>query len=496
MNGMQGWTATDTVIMVAYIGGVVAFGSMFARGHRDIGDFFLAGRSFRWLPIALSIISAELSGVSYLGAPAMAFQKDLRYALTIFILPVAVIVAVVVIVQIFYRLRVYTVNEYLEGRYGVGIRALAAFLFLLTRGGWLATVIYVPSLALSVVSGWNLTVCVLTMGLLATSYATLGGMKAVIWCDVIQFFVLVGGIMLALSAILGDFRGDIATIWTIASEQGRTRLVSFDWHPTAEFTIWSIIAMGLVVNFGAYGTDQMAVQRYLTARSLRDAIGSAIGQSLLVVPVIISLYLVGTGLVAYYHRHPEMMQALLALSPSNPTQAMDRVFPHFIIYGLPAGISGLVIAGLLAATMSSVDSGVNALATVAVVDFYKRFFHHASKTEQHYLRVGRTCTLAIGSLATLAALAVGQLGTILEIINKITGFLIGPIVALFLLSVFSPRSNATGVFLGTVIGLGTVAYVARYTDVFWLWYGPIGLITSLVAGYAFSLVRPPPPPPE
>ena len=488
---MQGWTISDTLIMGAYILGIVTFGSLFARSQKNIGDFFLAGRSFKWLPIALSIIAADLSAISYMGAPAMVFQHDLRYSLTIFILPFVAVFAAILIVRIFYRLSVFTVNEYLEHRYGVAVRTLAAVLFLLTRGGWLATVISTPALALSVVTGVNLWVCVVVFGALTTIYACLGGIEGVIWCDVIHFFVLVGGIVLALVFMLRDFGWDIVGVWRIASEQGHTTMFSLDMSLNAEFSIWGIIGMAIVVNMGSYGVDQVVVQRYLTAKSLREVIKSAVGQSLLVVPVIYSLYLVGVGLVAYYHQHPEMMQSLLSLNPDNVKEAQDRVFPHFITYGLPAGISGLVIAGIMAATMSSVDSGVNSLSTVAVMDIYKRFFHHARKDEHHYLRAARLGTLVVGTAATVAALYVGQLGSILEIIGKISGFLVGPTVAMFLLGVLSRRANTPGVLLGTFAGLGVLAVVVRYTSVFWLWYGPIGLVASLAMGYLFSLPFPP-----
>ena len=484
---MRGWTTLDTGVMVVYIAGIVTFGSLFARRQKNVGDFFLAGRSFRWLPIALSVISADLSAISYMGAPAMSFQKDLRYALSILILPIAVLIAVSVVVQMFYRLKVFTVYEYLERRFHVSIRSLAAVLFMLTRGGWLATVIYTPALALSVVSGMNLTLCIMATGLLTTVYACLGGMEAVIWCDVIHFCVLTLGIVLALGFILYDFGGNAGAIWRIASEAGHTRMVSFDWHLSAEFTVWGLIVMGLVVNLSSYGVDQVIVQRYLTARSLREVVKSAVGQSILVLPVMLGLYLVGTGFAAYYHQHPEMMQSLLSIDPGHPSKSMDRVFPHFITYAMPMGISGLVIAGIMAATMSSVDSGVNSLTTVAIVDFYKRFFHRPWKDERHYLVAARVGTAVIGVGATGAAFFVGQLGTILEITGKISGFLVGPIVGMFLLGVLTKRANTPGVFLGTLAGLGLVAWVATRTDVFWLWYSGIGLASSATSGLCLSL---------
>lgn len=485
---MTGFTAIDTVIMVAYLLFIVTFGSLFYRGQKDAKDFFLAGRSFGWFPIALSVIASDMSAISYMGCPANAFQKDLRYAVTVLFLPIAVLISANVIVRLLYNRNVFTVYEYLEQRYNIALRFLASFIFLTLRTGWLATAIYTPSLALSVVTGMDLTLCILATGLVATFYATLGGIKAVIWCDVIQFFVLVGGIILSIGFILADARGDLPAIWAIAAAKERTVFLDFDYHLSAQFTVWSLIAFAIVVNMSSYGADQVVVQRYLSARSLRDVIKSAVGLSCLVVPVSTGLYLVGIGLVAYYERHPQMMASLMALDPLHPHQAMDRVFPHFITHALPAGITGLVIAGIIAATMSSVDSGVNSLAAVVVTDYYRRFFHRPAKTEHHYLLAGRAASVAIGVIAATLALFVGQLGTIIEIIGKINGSFAGPLVGIFLLGALTKRANSAGVFLGVTAGLGAVGAVAQFTNVFWAWRAPLGLGVTLIIGYLFSVL--------
>lgn len=485
---MQGFTWIDTAVLAVYLIGIAALGSYLGRGQKDVGDYFLGGRTFHWLPIALSVIATDLSAITYMGCPALAFQKDLRYMLVIFTVPVAVLITVPIIVSVFYRLKIFTIYEYLERRYSIVLRVMASILFLAMRGGWLATAIFVPSLALSVVANANMTVCILAMGLFATFYATVGGFKGVIWCDVVQFFILVGGVVVTIVAITLDFHGDIAGIWSVAADQGHTRILDFDYRLAAEYTLWSVLAGGLVTNMSSAGADQVTVQRYLSARSLNVALKSALAQSAIVIPVVVPMFLAGTFLVAYYARHPEMMQSLLALDPADPVKAMDRVLPHFVVHGLPGGIGGLVIAGILAATMSSLDAGMNSLATVAVMDYYKRFFHRDSKDERHYLRVSRCATVVFGVSATIAALYVAELGTIIEIIGKISSLIVGPLVAMFFLGVLTKRANAVGVFLGTLIGLGVTAWVARYTDVFWSWYGPIGLATSGVSGYGFSLV--------
>ncbi|NLT61553.1 MAG: sodium/solute symporter [Candidatus Hydrogenedentes bacterium] len=485
---MQGFTWIDTVVLAAYLAGIATLGSVLGRGQKDVGDYFLGGRTFHWLPIALSVIATDLSAITYMGSPALAFQRDLRYLPVILTAPVAVLITVPIMVSVFYRMKIFTIYEYLERRYGIVLRVLASILFLTMRGGWLATAIFVPSLALSVVANANMTACIFGIGLFATFYAAVGGFKGVIWCDVVQFFILVGGVLIAGAVVLMDFHGDVAGIWALAANKGHTRMWDFDYHFAAEYTLWSVLAGGLVSYMSAAGADQVTVQRYLSARSLGVALKSGLAQSLIVLPVVIPMFLLGTLLVAYYAQHPDMMQSLLALDPANPTKAMDRVLPHFVVHGLPRGVGGLVIAGIMAATMSSLDAGMNSMATVSVMDYYKRFFHRDWKTERHYLWASRGATAFFGVSATIAALYVDQLGTIIEIIGKISSLLVGPLVSMFFLGVLTRRANAVGVFLGTLTGLAFTAWLANRTDVFWSWYGPAGLVSSATSGYLLSLV--------
>lgn len=485
---MQGFTWIDIAVLGGYLAGIAALGAFLGRGQKNVDDYFLGGRSFHWLPIALSIIATDLSAITYMGSPALAFQKDLRYMPVIFTLPVAVLITVPIVVSVFYRMGIFTIYEYLERRYSIVLRVLASILFMVMRGGWLATAIFVPALALSVVADANMTACILAMGLFATFYAAVGGFKGVIWCDVVQFFILVGGVIVVILAILLDFHGDVAGIWSVAAEQGHTRVFDFDYRLVSEYTLWSVLAGGLITNMSSAGADQVTVQRYLSARSLKTAIKSALAQSIIVIPVVAPMFLVGIFFAAYYARHPEMMQSLLALDPTDPVKAMDRVLPHFVIHALPKGIGGLVIAGILAATMSSLDAGMNSLATVAVMDYYRRFFHRDWKGERHYLRVGRAATVFFGVSATIAALYVDRLGTIMEIIGKISSLIVGPLVAMFFLGVLTRRANTVGVFLGTLIGLACTAWVAGFTDVFWSWYGLVGFVTGGGSGYIISII--------
>lgn len=485
----MGFTWIDVGILVIYLGGIAAMGVMLGRGQKNTKEFLLGGRDFHWFPVAISVIATELSAVTYMGTPAIAFTKDLRYLLVIFCTPVAVLISVPIVVSVFYRMQVYTIYEYLERRYNLTIRTLASILFVCLKAGWLATAIFTPSLALSVAVGaGDARYCVIGVGLFATFYATVGGFRGVIWCDFVQFFILVGGVILAVFFILYDFGGDATAIWTAAGEHGRTRLFDFDTSLTAEYTFWGVMLGGIVACLATAGTDQVVVQRYLGARSMSMVIKGAVAHSVIIVPLVIPMFLLGTGFFAYYQKHPEMMTSLMALYPDNPTKSMDSVFPHFIVNGLPTGISGLVIASILAAAMSAITACLNSLATVTVMDYYKRFFHRPDKSEMHYVWASRAATIVIGVVATVSAMYVEKLGTIIEIFGKISSLISGPLVTMFFIGVLTKRANSFGVFCGTLLGLGVTAWIAQNTQVFWAWYAPVGLVVSWGAGYVLSLV--------
>lgn len=492
---VKGLVGLDFFVITFYLIASIAVGAYAGRSQKDLKDYFVAGRSIGWFVVALTIIATNLSAISYMGAPEVVFRTDLKPTAgqLLLIAPLACVLVVWLLVRIFYRLNIITIYEYLERRFSLGLRLLASLLFLCAKCGWLATVLYVPALTLSIITGFSMPMCILITGLSATLYASYGGTKAVIWTDVMQFFVLVGGIVVALGVILWHYTP--LQVWTIASNAdlgGRVKadhtvLVDLTFNPTVEFTLWSIFAYTLITVFFDYGLNQIVVQRYLAARSLKDCVKGVLGQSLIVVPIILSLYLTGLGLVAYYHDRPFLLQHLLSLSP-NQNEALRKVFAHFIVTAMPSGLSGLVIAGVLAATMSSVSSAVNSLTAVTIVDYYRRFWHTSDKTEAFYVKVSRGLSAIWGVVATGLAMYVGLIGTrIVDILGTIYGYLTGPLVGIFLLGVLTRRANSMGAFVGALLGLGAVTAVANGTEVFWQWYPLVGFLTTFGTGYLISL---------
>ncbi len=495
-------------ILFAYLAAVVYIGSRSAAKQSSLEDFFLAGRKVPWWAAGVSIIAADMSAISYVGAPAWVFQKDLRLAVGLFLFPLFMLPVVYLFIPFMARLKLFTIYEYLEKRFGLPARLLASLMFILIVVGRLAVVIYTTSLILSVITGIPVTVSVWMLATVTAAYTILGGMEAVIWTDVMQFCVLVFGMALILAVIVFAFGGDIGRIWALAAQGGHTAMIDpnlFTLSPKTEVTLLALVVGGAVTNVAMYGSDQVIVQRYLATSSKLDMAKAVMFNGIVTLPVMGMLWLAGVGLAAYYAAHPA-----LAATLTTP----DQVVPHFIANALNPVVGGLIIAGIFAATMSTLSCGLNSLTTASMVDFYLRFRGDAAPEESRMagarssdLAVARWSTLAWALVATVAAMFVHQLGPIVKAMGSINNFFVGPLLSVFLLGFLTTRANSFGAFAGMLVGTALTAVVASMplpwlpqwlqpSSVFpisWLWYGPVGCLFTLGAGYVLSLTRPAPP---
>ena len=484
------FTTTDYLVVVVYLLIVVVAGSWVGRGQKSVGEYFLAGRSMPWMVVSLSIVSTELSAISYTGVPAWIWAKDLKYTMGIFLLPLVLLFILVTFISIFHRLQVFTTYEYLEHRFHPIARSVTSVLFLGQRGVWLATAIYAPSLALSTVSGFSMLGCILTLGALATLYTVLGGMKAVIWTDFVQFIVLAGGLVFMIVFLLSSLQWDASGVWQRAGEltgsvsgTPHTTLVDWSFDLGAEATVWSILFFLFFYNVGTLGTDQVIVQRYLTVDTFRGKAKAVMSGGIITIILVLALASLGLLLVVYYDKNPQ-----LAAGITRP----DMIVPHFVAYVLPVGVRGMILAALLAATMSSVDSALNSFATVGIMDLYRRWARDLS--EAHLLRMGRLFTLVAGVLATLGAVFVsGMQSTVIETVGKLASTFIGPISGMFFLGVLTRRANTFGLLVGSFCGLTAstlVAWTPIGQDINWMWTAPASSAVTFLVGYVASLLRP------
>ncbi len=483
-----GLGATGWVVIVLYLAAVVILGSLFARGQDNVSEFFLAGRSMGWLAVGISIYATNLSAISYIGTPSWIYREDTRY---MFISPSQApfwALGAFIFLSLFYRLNLYTAYEFLERRFHVSIRTATSLLFVIVRGVWVATALFGASFALSVVLNIPFLYSVIAAGVLATLYTTLGGMKAVIWTDVLQFLVLVGGAVAVLVVAVRMFPGGMGEVWDIAMEHGKLRVPGFQLDPQEKVT-WLTIVGGAIIGTVAYfTTDQVILQRALSTKSRRDAILSGVWTAVLSVPLDVLFVAVAIALYAVYATNPALNAALLALSAKGIPEPADALLPHFVATQLhPAG-AGLIVAAIFAATMSSVDSGLNSLTTVCTMDYYRRFFHKPNKTEGHYLRVARWGTVAWGIVATAGAIGVAKLNlqTILQKLGEITGPFSGPMVGIFALGMLTRRANTVGCLSGGAIAL--VVGLALKPHMAFTWYSTVTVVLTMIMGYGISLL--------
>lgn len=472
-----GFSALDWGVLIAYVGVTVAIGTSFYRRQTDTRDYFLAGRRMSWMPIAISIIATDLSAISYMGIPALVYKTDLKYMLSALLFPIQMALVILVFVPVLYRLNVYTVYEYLERRFNGSARLLASLFFLCGRGAWVATITFATSVVLAEITGMSVASAILICGLTTTSYTLMGGLEAVIWTDFMQFFVLIGGAVAIGIYVLLAFDGDVARIWNVAAAGGHTELLDFSLDPRREYTFWGLLIGLTVYQVSVYGADQINVQRYFATKDLRQTIKATAGSAILLVPVLLLLYAIGIGLTAYYAEHAAMRASL---------HSPDRVMADFTVNVLPAGLRGLVIAGIFAATMSSMSSGINSLTTSSIKDFLGRVH---SITGHRELVWARFVTGFWGLSATGGALLmVDAKLTILERFNASYTLFAGPMVGMFLLALLTTRAASWPTIAAALAGFAVTSTVAAWTSVNWLWYAPTGCAITMAGGYLGSVL--------
>lgn len=491
MNGEFG--TANYLVLLAYIAATLILGLSFARNQKGLSEYFLAERTAPWWAVGISVLASDFSAISYLGGPSWTYYHDLRYPMGVFVFPAVAILVAYLFIPFLARLRVYTIYEYLEHRFGLSSRLFASAAFLLQRAAHIAVAIYAVSLALQQVVGWPVWLCVPIVGGLTTMYTVLGGMKAVLWTDVMQFFVLIGGALAMAGVVLWSFSGDVAEIWRISAEAGHTKMFTTSANfLEAQFwknmNVWGIFLGTIFTQVGAYGSDQVLVQRYLAAGSARMMAKSLIFCGILAVPVTMLLYLLGLGFFAYYHQ-PDNSALLSSLNELvERTNDPNMVLPHFVRNVLPPGFAGLVFAGLFAATMSVFSSGLNSLSTATYMDFLLRLRKTRSSSDASLIRGARWITLGWGVVVTLAGTGVylAHMGSLLQAAAAIIGFFSGPVLGMFLLGILTTRSNSIGAILGAISGF--VSALLLWNHVSFIWYSVTGCVPTLLIGYVLSFV--------
>jgi SSS family transporter len=473
------FTVLDYSLLVLYLAALTAIGIRYYRRTADSADFFVGGRRMSWLPVAISIIASDTSAITLLGNPGYSYQSDIRLILYVLGYSAAAWLVIWIFIPFYCRLNMVTAYEYLEKRFDVNVRSLASALFLFIRGSHVAIAMYAPCLILTLVSGVPLAKCILLMGVFTTLYTTMGGIRAVIWNDVIQFSVVMIGIAVAFAVGVTQIDGGLGEMMRIGTDAGKFKLLDFSLDPTSSVSFWAMFIGGTTLALATMGTDQAVLQRFFTAKSEAECKRSLKAFSVIVVPFQVVLLLLGVVLFAYYHQHPENVAQI-------GSSDADAVLAYFAVQHLPRFVTVLLVGAILAASMGVMSAGINSLSTCTVIDFHKRFWSR-SATDAACIRAGRRYTVLWGALTTAGALYAGALGQLALAFAKIQGYVGGVMLGIFLLGIFSRRCSARGALVGAIAGMIVVSYVAFWTSISLFWYAVVGGGATMLSGYLISL---------
>jgi SSS family transporter len=471
-------TSLDLAVIVAYLAGITLFGIAFRRGQSTVRDYFLGGRAAPWWALALSIVATETSTLTIVGTPALALAGNLTFLQFVFGYLVGRIAIVLLFLPHYFRGEYYTAYQLLERRFGVKVKAVAASTFLVTRV--LAEGVRIAAIALVVTAalGTGQRTSILLIMTLVLIYTFEGGMKAVIWTDVVQFFLYISGSFAAFFLLLHQIPGGWETVLHAAAPAHKFRIFDFSFsltNPAKLYTFWSGIIGGTFFTMASHGTDQTIVQRLLAARSERESKLALLASGVIVL-LQFALFLVLGVMLYAWHGAPALI----------PGCSYDSVFPDFIVSAMPSGVRGAILAAIIAVAMSNASGSLNSLAASSVVDFrHLRGFEALEENPARLLRRSRWMTLLWG--IALAALGTVQWGPMLEAGLTIAAITLGILLGLFLLSFLLPRATARGVLTGMFTGLAAILYVHFRTSLLWTWYVPFSASITFLAGALASL---------
>jgi SSS family solute:Na+ symporter len=469
----MGLNRIDFAIIALYLAGITLFGLRFRKKQKSLRDYFLAGRDIPWWAIALSIVAAETSTLTIISIPGLAYDTNLTFLQVVMGYVVGRIVISLVLLPHYFRGDLYTAYELIERRFGRGLRCFTAGLFLLTRAAAEGVRVYAVSIVVSIALGTGQVASIAIITVLTLIYTFEGGLAAVIWTDVVQTGIYVGGTLIGLATILHLVPGGWAAIHAAAASAGKLQLFDFRGGFTIPYTFWAGIIGGTFFTLASHGTDQLIVQRLLAARGQRQSATALISSGAAILFQMALFLILGTMLWTYYR------------VPSAAFGRADRIYPTFIVSRMPHGISGLLIAAILAAAMSNLSAALNSLSSSAVLDFYVRFRPQAS--DQANLRLSRLATVLWALvLFVLAWIALQKAGRVVEVGLQIASVAYGALLGAFLLGVLTRRANQIGAGIGMVLGFSVELYLWLGTSIPWTWWVMIGTAVTFGAGLVSS----------
>ncbi|MFZ0201485.1 MAG: sodium:solute symporter [Candidatus Sulfotelmatobacter sp.] len=473
----MGLDKLDLAIIGLYLVSITLFGLRFRKRHRSLRDYFLAGRDIPWWAIALSIVAAETSTLTIISIPGLAYDTNLTFLQVVMGYVVGRIVISFILLPHYFRGDLYTAYELIERRFGRGLRSLTAGLFLLTRTAAEGVRVYAVSIVVAIALGTGEMASIAIITALTLVYTFEGGLAAVIWTDVVQTVIYVGGTLVGLWTILHLVPGGWSAIHAAAASAGKLQVFDFTPSLWLPYTFWAGVIGGTFFITASHGTDQLIVQRLLAARSRKQSVTALLSSGVAILFQFALFLMVGVMLWAYYR------------VPSAAFGKPDRIYPTFIVRQMPHGISGLLIAAILAAAMSNLSAALNSLSSSAIMDFYLRL--RPNVDEHRRMRLSQLATFFFALvLFGLAVFSLHKAGRVVEVGLQIASVAYGALLGVFLLGVLTRKANQRGAMVGMLFGFSVDIYLWRWTHVPWTWWVMIGAIVTFAVGFAASSEQP------
>ena len=534
---------TDWFVMVLSLSSVIAYGLWRSRGAQSTQRFMLANKEMPWYAMALSIMATQASAITFISTTGQSYVDGMRFVQFYFGLPIAMILISAIAVPIYHRTKVYTAYEYLEQRFDARTRALVGGVFLIQRGLGVGVALAAPAVVLTVILGWPEWLTTTAMGALIVLYTVKGGITAITWSEFLHMIILTCGLVAAfLTALLllpPNVHFSDAVAIAGAAHKLNPLVLKFDWND--RYNLWSGLIGGMFLSLAYFGCDQSQVQRYLTGKSITQSRLSLLFNAVAKIPMQFSILFIGAMVFVFFvfekppaifHmrawetvRHSTAGQAAekqfydawehrksAALAPGQAgfadaqialdaartraaklvadqtgVQGADTnyIFLTFVTRYMPVGLVGLVIAAIFAAAMSTISAEVNSLATVTVIDIYKRFVNGAG-TDQHYLVISRLATVFWGLYAVITAQYLKGIGALIETVNMVGSWFYGGMLGVFTLAFFFKRVDGRGAFWGVLVGEAAIFAAHFFTKIGFLWYNVIGAVVVVATGLLLS----------
>jgi len=468
-----GWI--NWAMLIFYLGLMIWIGIIFDKREQTTKNFFTASGKIPWWAAGVSIYGAQFSAISFMALPAIVYSTDWSLAIGSIMVLGTVPLVIKFYIPFFRRLSITSAYEYLEFRFNANIRIIASLSFILFQLCRMGVVLFLPAIAVSSVTGIDVYLIISIMGIICILYTVMGGIEAVIWTDVVQVIILFGGAILCLVIGVLGVEGGLSGVIAKGMEDHKFTMFHLGWEPN-KLVLWVGIVGFFFLNLIPYTSEQTIVQRYLTVKDEEATAKSLWTNAILTLPTIIIFFGLGTVLYVFYNENSMII----------PSEQVGEILPYFVVTELPAGIAGLIIAGIFAASQSTLSGGMNSIAAAFVIDIYPRF--RVQSLDRNNLRMARLVTIIVGIFGIGTAMLVAALNVqfIFDLFQEILGVVGGTLAGVFILGIFTNRANALGVISGIIVGVFSVWLTKNYTDISVYLYGAISVVTTVIVGYFIS----------